>query len=828
MDQHRDHYSTRLSSSPVLLEMYSTMKFVWFSLWLFLLSTCTLADERRHQALAIHQDEVNNQSTLYTLHRQLKMSKKSMKKKSRKKKSMKKSTNKKSVKKKSEKKTFAKVVGVEARVKKKNAKKNKKKAKWNYKKAQTTKTETVQDAKELSLGSTIIQTESTSVPEDRTRAPIPTRSSSTTRRPTSPTSNTAARTVSPTPAPIVPTKSPTTKAPTLSPSRSPALSPTPDPTETPTESEPQSVASLSMTDSPTERPVTRSSILSPTTPSPTLSPTPSPSDEKESSPTDFAESQVDQEEKTSKSPSKSPTRSPIANSKSPTNNPTRSPIASPTPLPTVKKPPDDSTQRSPTTDRPTPLPTRKPTKSPSKSPSRSPVASSKSPTQSPTRSPVASPTPLSTVKNLTDDSTQSSPTTDRPTPLPTRKPTKSPSVAPTERPTAMPSDARPETYDDGYYYGDDYYGDDYYDDEYYDDEYFDDDGLSPGDVYVMEENQLTTPGYEDGYSSGRCVVLSDTTNENNLYCSVSFTFDEGSIFIAGLLYELVVVGGTGCFEGIVGEVSLQTPGTGDLAYQVDAIYNAPSNACSALEDTTWVRLVNEVSIDWGRDGSLSPGDSYVFDSNPVTVPGGELAGSVAGECMYLQGTLYTELYCTMTFAFAWGKLVVEGVLGNMVIVGGTGCFFEASGSVSGSIATGPVQSFSITYDAVDSASKSSCSWNVFDNPWTEPYGESYVDYQPNGAEDSAEIYAYGNKDITIPLSGSATVQGILNGRCIILGSSYYCSYTVQLPDGMVHFRGFWEDMTILSGTGCYRGFSGGVSASDPSGTGFVYTFTLPE
>jgi len=351
-----------------------------------------------------------------------------------------------------------------------------------------------------------------------------------------------------------------------------------------------------------------------------------------------------------------------------------------------------------------------------------------------------------------------------------------------------------------------------------------DTGISPGDVYIMDENQLTTTGYEDGYLSGRCTILPGTINDNNIYCSQSFTFDEGSIFVAGVSDNLVVVGGTGCFEGIVGEISFQTPETGDLAYRIDESDSVPTNGCSALEDTTWVRMVSELFIDWDRDGSASPGDSYIFEENSVTIPGNGPQGSVAGECMHHQSSSYTDLYCTMTFKFDSGNVVVEGVLNKMIIVAGTGCFFGVSGIISGNIAAGPLQLFSITYDGDDSATDTSCSLDVFDNSWIEPYGESYVDYEFNGEEDNGEIYAYENKVMAVPLLGSAT----LNGRCIFINDSYYCSYTVELPDGMIHFRGFWEDMTILAGTGCYRDLSGGVSASDPSDIGYVYSFTLSE
>ena len=55
---------------------------------------------------------------------------------------------------------------------------------------------------------------------------------------------------------------------------------------------------------------------------------------------------------------------------------------------------------------------------------------------------------------------------------------------------------------------------------------------------------------EIGESQGRCIVLEDTTDFDNLYCTIEFIFGDNSIVFQGVFFELVAVAGTGCFEGV--------------------------------------------------------------------------------------------------------------------------------------------------------------------------------------------------------------------------------------------------------------------------------------
>ena len=130
----------------------------------------------------------------------------------------------------------------------------------------------------------------------------------------------------------------------------------------------------------------------------------------------------------------------------------------------------------------------------------------------------------------------------------------------------------------------------------------------------------------------------------------------------------------------------------------------------------------------------SSGDVFIFDTNEVVAPDGT-TGFLEGECMYLEEISGDKLFCTITFAFDGisSKLLVSGLYDSMVINGGTGCFFGLKGTVSGSdTGDGVSLEYSFTLDAEDSALEASCEAGIFENPWTEGFGDTLVDYNGDG------------------------------------------------------------------------------------------------
>ena len=52
---------------------------------------------------------------------------------------------------------------------------------------------------------------------------------------------------------------------------------------------------------------------------------------------------------------------------------------------------------------------------------------------------------------------------------------------------------------------------------------------SPGDIFVFDNNPVSTNGYASGTSAGRCILLEDVEIMNNLYCHIVFEFPEGMV-----------------------------------------------------------------------------------------------------------------------------------------------------------------------------------------------------------------------------------------------------------------------------------------------------------
>ena len=93
-----------------------------------------------------------------------------------------------------------------------------------------------------------------------------------------------------------------------------------------------------------------------------------------------------------------------------------------------------------------------------------------------------------------------------------------------------------------------------------------------------------------------------------------------------------------------------------------------------------------------------------------------------------------KLFCTVSFLTGpdfRDILTAQGIFDNMVITGGIGCFYGISGTISGSVLEVGFQ-YDLNLDDPDSASDISCSTGLFDEPWTEPFGDVFIDYLGDG------------------------------------------------------------------------------------------------
>eukprot|EP00977_Amphora_coffeiformis_P001076 scaffold222_cov175-Amphora_coffeaeformis.AAC.21 len=348
-------------------------------------------------------------------------------------------------------------------------------------------------------------------------------------------------------------------------------------------------------------------------------------------------------------------------------------------------------------------------------------------------------------------------------------------------------------------------------------------GTESGDVYVFASNTLSTIGYEDGLSAGRCVTLPDPNVINNLYCSIIFQFPEGEIVFAGVFENINALAGTGCFSGLTANVEVGADRDADaFTYSLIEVPDTSPNCDADLLQSPWLQEAGYVYVDWDSNG-LSPGDTFVFDQQEVVTSSGE--GVLEGECMILEDASEEKAFCLMTFTFGNDALHTMGVYDDMVITGGFGCFAGISGRMQGQV-NGPSHQIQLVLDGDESSQGSLCPTDIFDNAWIEEFGETSVDYDGLG-DGLGDAYVYDNKQVAIQTS-DGEITGVLAGRCFFLedrATDTFCNTVITLQQGSIALQGFYENMYIVGASGCFQGLTGAVAGGDNE-FGFTYTFDV--
>ena len=459
--------------------------------------------------------------------------------------------------------------------------------------------------------------------------------------------------------------------------------------------------------------------------------------------------------------------------------------------------------------------TKSPTSQPSSIPSDLPsLVPSEAPTASPSKSP-----------SLLPSTTPSTWPSDFPSRVPSVLPSQTPSVLPSENPSTLPSvhpSATPSSAPSGCLVLEDtikesskYYMLD-----------FSGDGQSAGDVIAFESNILINQETEEiGVSSGRCVVLPTHSLQNTSYCIATLVFPEGILTLQGIKTVSQITAGSDCFRGLNGLVHYNTSTEGNI-YELGFIDGPEKECIQDSYESPWTEQGNDVYIDWDKNGP-SPGDVMVFANKEITTTDGK-KGFLDGECMVLKDPDSARPFCTVTFAFPGAvedRLTAMGVLDAMVVTGGTGCFFGLSGLISGFFSTSNDLKYNATLDTLKSSVDTSCTPGIFDITWSEQFGDYFIDYGRNRLS-PGDGFVFADNLVQIPIA-SGTLEAKSSGRCIVLQGLVrtYCTTSISLPEGTIAVAGFFDEMSIMGGTGCFRGLRGFMRGSSTA-TGFQYDFTI--
>ena len=330
----------------------------------------------------------------------------------------------------------------------------------------------------------------------------------------------------------------------------------------------------------------------------------------------------------------------------------------------------------------------------------------------------------------------------------------------------------------------------------------------------------------DGRMSGRCVVLQDLLQEDFVYCIINQDFPEGSVALQGIFLRMTVVGGDNCHTGISGTVETERTRFNDYLYSYN-LEDSVSSGCpetdELLEDffeETWEETRGDTLIDVDLDGSISVGDLYIFDSNPISA--GSQTGTVAGECVQIPNS---NTFCFISYEFDSGTITAAGVFDQlMVFTGGTGCFYGLTGTIVGDVIDEDRYEYVVTVDG-EFQDFECTGGGIFDTTWLETGEDVLVDFDKSGDETPGDAYVFDGNTVRV---GDTGLSGFASGFCSVLtfAGDNFCTVTLRFEEGAIALQGFFTDMVIVAGSGCFRGLQGQVQGSEISSTEFGYRFIL--
>lgn len=228
----------------------------------------------------------------------------------------------------------------------------------------------------------------------------------------------------------------------------------------------------------------------------------------------------------------------------------------------------------------------------------------------------------------------------------------------------------------------------------------------PGDQDLWHANPLTqsksSGGNETiGTSSGLCNLLTPSDN-NSSQCLTVFTFEEYGTLVLSSLWpnniaesgQLIVIGGTDCFENIVGTISVVATDDSWEYFHYELVDDQCGHDVdmigifdSTIDPSSLYKVEeNRSGSSSGEGNGLKMGDQYLWHdnrlllTNTTTSSEENQAGLASGSCMSLSNKICIGFE---TFVLSNGSRTTQVMFNTseQEIVGGTNCFLGEKGGL---------------------------------------------------------------------------------------------------------------------------------------------------
>ncbi|KAL7533560.1 hypothetical protein ACHAWF_004543 [Thalassiosira exigua] len=389
---------------------------------------------------------------------------------------------------------------------------------------------------------------------------------------------------------------------------------------------------------------------------------------------------------------------------------------------------------------------------------------------------------------------------------------------------------------------------------------------TPGDQDLWGANPLSRDMGEGadvvGFSSGVCNLLPPDGTASQCLAVFTFQQEQGSppdTLVLSSAWsndattpgEMIIVGGTGCYENVEGTISaIATDDTwAYFHYQlvedngfVEIDGRLVSETCPITlydmfghtEPPTLYEMLNDQNkIALWSGSTPTVADRNLWSGNTLKQQGGDDVGTASGVCTRISdGTCFG----TETFQFQYGNVTSTVISNNnsiipFKIIGGSGCFHGEKGTMTVSYipeTKGP-EAYKFILNPDVEVDCNGISLEELLVGGILEMRNNVTAISPNGTKGSA-VRATGDKLLwsnnTLLAGGTNVKIGRSLGICTLLppmGAEYLCSVELDFDEGApgvggggaVSFMGLLPDkvgasgpMAVVSGTGCFQNLTG--------------------